>query len=259
MFAGLTDKEREELSRRYGLAFADGPVLPGAVRISDLLNPDVCAGYLDRFGEEIGSPSRRVSASMLAKRYAHVAVSPVLYAMTVYGKGLLLDARDCWLVSPSEERVAAGGSRFPDLAVTSLTVVVPEAGNRREWRERVVRGMFAEHLALLFRVLAAEGPAAPATLWENAAVRIGPVYEGRLEDAETAAEISRIQEDYEYVTLAGDGSLFGERRNPFVPCMNPATPGAPGPTRRRQRRTCCHYDEISSEYCLACPKVARNR
>lgn len=260
MPAELTEQEREFLSRRFGLIFADGASLhEDPVPVADLLEPETCAAYLDRFAEEIGSPSRRVTASMLAKRYAFLALSPVLYAMTIHGKGLKLDLGSCGLVFPPKSPDAQGGSRFPNLVVAKLPVVEPEAGKRREWREEIVRGIFAGHLSLLVRALASVGKAPPATLWENAAVRIVPIYEDALENANGPEEASRIRDDYAYVARADGASLFGERRNPLLPFTDPAAFGVPGRSRVRVRRTCCHYDEISSEYCRACPKVSRNR
>ncbi|MFK4301723.1 ferric iron reductase protein FhuF [Paenibacillus sp. RC254] len=54
----------------------------------DLLDATQCAMYLDRLAGLHDFSARRVTASVLAKRYGFLIVSPALYAMSVYNKML---------------------------------------------------------------------------------------------------------------------------------------------------------------------------
>ncbi|MGG4143059.1 IucA/IucC family C-terminal-domain containing protein [Paenibacillus algorifonticola] len=221
----------------------------------DLLDLEKCKSYLDRLASEIGAPTRRVAASMLAKRYAFLYVAPVLYAMTVYNKGLPLTLNNCRLASPDESESKVSGSKFPNLSMDGLEITEPEAGKRLEWREQMLRQLFAEHLSPLFRSLSVAGKVPLAILWENAFVRVAPLYEDGLEEAEgDPSVIQRLHDDFEFMTETAPAALFGERRNPLAKFAKPTKAGMAGEMLTSIRQTCCFYYEMSSEYCRACPK-----
>ncbi|WP_087571715.1 ferric iron reductase [Paenibacillus sp. MY03] len=246
----LSQEERRELPGEFRMIEdgADLPPLLADVRVSELLNKELCGDYLDWLGKHIGALSRRVTASMLAKRYGYLLVAPVLHAMTGFNKGLMLTPMQCRLISPDYSGCAAGKSSFPELAVEGLTVTVPLAGEREKWREDVLCGLFADHAAPLFKTLSECARVPMAILWENAAVRIAPPYE------EEEFEGPHAEEDYVYMSSPSSASLFGEKRNPLAKFMGGAA-RASGIYSARPRLTCCLYYEMAPEYCRKCPKV----
>lgn len=248
----LTKPEWEELGDRFNFT-PEGMVQPTTSFIfsTDLLDREKCETYLDRFASEIGSPSRRVTASMLAKRYAYLTVTPVLYAMTAYNKGLHLTLGNCRLAAPHED---VSKSKFPNLSFEELSVTEPEAGKRIEWRNQVVSQLFESHLSQVFRSLSIAGQVPMAILWENALVRIIPIYEEGLEEEQDPSVMLRFQDDFQFISQTAPASLFGERRNPFEKFMRAVNAGAADNMVAYTRQTCCFYYEMSPEYCRACPK-----
>lgn len=247
-WSGLSSMEREGLPGGLGLAGqeVDAPVL-FSVSVAELQDTERCAEYLDRLGAHIGSPNRRVSASMLAKRYAHLAITPVLHGITWYQKGIRLSPDDCVLVCRDYSSFSREMSKFPELMVRDLSIAVPEKGARTLWRETMLTELFAGHVTPLFRVLSEAGGVPMAILWENAAVRIAPLYEDEL-DAEQA------RDDYGYIARHAPADVFGQRKHPLLPYLEAETATAEA-FAARGRKTCCLYYEMAPEYCRKCPKV----
>lgn len=255
MSATLSKSEWGNLKSRYNFSYEDSTdSADRSIYSRNLLNKELCETYLDRLGSEIASPSRRVTASMLAKRYAYLVVAPVLYAMTVYNKNLTMTLDNCRLVTPSDSEFNVTKSKFPNLSFEEPSVTEPVAGKRKEWRDQVIRELFAEHISPLFRALSMVGGIPIVILWENAMVRIAPLYEDGLEEETNQAILQRLHEDFTFITQTAPASLFGERRNPFKKFMSKTNIGTMSELPDI-RQTCCFYYEMSSaEYCRACPK-----
>ncbi|WP_054025207.1 IucA/IucC family C-terminal-domain containing protein [Bacillus sp. FJAT-28004] len=255
MSAKLSKSEWGNLKSRYHFSYENNTHSADRFIYSrNLLNKELCETYLDSLASEIGSPSRRVTASMLAKRYAFLVVAPVLYAMTVYDKNLLLKLDNCRLVSPSDSEFNVTKSKFPNLSFEEPSVTEPVAGKRKEWRDHVLRQLFAEHISPLFHALSLFGGIPLVILWENVMVRMAPIYEDGLEEETNPAILQRLHEDFTFITQTAPGSIFGERRNPFTKFMSKTNIGTMSELPDI-RQTCCFYYEMSSaEYCRACPK-----
>jgi ferric iron reductase protein FhuF len=256
----LTEAEWESLASRFSLTKGDidRPSLH-SVPSGRLLEREACGRYLDALSLEIGSPSRRVTASMLAKRYAFVCVSPVLYAMTMFDKGLRLSLEHCRLESYLDRGGDSGNSRFPNYSLAGLEVWKPAPGSRREWREALLLELFAGHLSPLFAALSDLAKVPAAILWENAAVRILPLYEEAADKETDMAARHRIREDFEYIASTAPGSLFGQRTNPLRRFLGSRDCTGSADAQARTRLTCCLYYEMSAEYCRACPLPQRRK
>ncbi|MFD0586505.1 IucA/IucC family C-terminal-domain containing protein [Paenibacillus sp. GCM10027627] len=246
MRSTLTEEEWAYLSSRFGLTAGSGSKQPSisSVTTGELLDLRQCEAYLDQWGAEIGSPSRRATASMLAKRYAFLLLAPALYAMSVWNKELQASAAHCVLELPNE----GSASKFPNLVLKETFVSAPEAGKRKEWREETISKLFAGHFSLLLRTLSEAGHVPRAILWENAFVRIAPLYEDEIEEQRHPSVSERLHDDFQFIIRKASANLYGERRHPFSGFV----PGG-------NRVTCCLYYEMAPEYCRACPKPLGSR
>ncbi len=249
-FLFLTPKEWEELPSRFVMDAKEieRPLL-SSILASELLDKENCVRYLDWLGAHIGAPSRRVTASMLAKRYAYLVIAPVLHAMTGYNKGLGLSLDNCRLITPDYSGILPERTKFPELLLDGQEAMmsIPPVGERLSWRYKTLKRLFSSHISPLFKALAEAGGVPQAILWENAAVRIAPVYEDVL-------SIETAREDYNYIVSGAPAELFGERRNPLSAFLEPASPKVAF-LAERVRKTCCLYYEMAPEYCRKCPKA----
>ncbi|MED1793254.1 IucA/IucC family C-terminal-domain containing protein [Brevibacillus nitrificans] len=227
------------------------PIHPAA----HLLDEEKCAGYLDQMTAFMASPSRKVTASLLAKRYAFLTVAPTLYAMTMYNKGLDASIGNYSLVLSEQ----SSDPWLSHMGIRTLAVSSPTDGCRNEWRDRVLAGLFAENIAPVWRNLSKLARIPRTILWENAAVRLFSLYEKRMEKEATGEIIERIRDDFSYLVKLAPPALFGEDSHPFAPFYGeePAVHASNRPARIR--KTCCYYYQVAKEedYCDACPRANR--
>lgn len=231
----------------------EGKQLIQAAAMNKLLQHEHCEQYLTWLAQHIGSPSLRIAGSMLIKRYAFLLVSPVLYAMTYYNKGILLRESSLQLVTLKNEPDHLRRSLFPDLLLPQkqLQVTEPEHNNREQWRECIIRELFEHHLSPLMRTVAAVSSISSATLWENVMVRIAPLYEE--DDTADLALLERIKDDFSYIVSQAPGELYAMRKNPFTVFTQRTDDN--GIEAKPKRLTCCLYYLMAPEYCRKCPKT----
>ncbi len=235
------------------LAGTDSPGLP----MAQVLDPEHCVALLDELGPRIGSPSRAITASMLGKRYAFLATGAFLYAMSVYDQALDLSLGNV-LVDPRHDGKLW---RSHLLLRDSGTHAAPEdATQRLAWRDAAIERLFGVHLASFWTALCAASRLAPRILWENTAVRVYALYEGRMPDDATPAQRARIDADFAYLVGDAPGSLFGLDHNPLARYFHPRTRLADEDRSVRFRKTCCLYYMLpAGEYCRACPLDRKKR
>lgn len=261
--AALTGLQWQELTRQFSIqpCAASNDVIY-AVRASELLDRSGCGAYLDWLGESIGSPSRQVTASTLIKRYARCAAASVLYAMSVYNRGLWLEAEQAVIETPGSTRPAVIQLPRLSLAVWQVTVPADSAEARRRWRDSLVQHLFSTHLSPLLEMLSTTARLPISVLWENTAVRILPMFERAYAAAVQSGEpetAARIREDSQAVVFNSPGRWFNAGHNPLGRFAR-AESGLHEeltimPVRRR---TCCLYYKVAAEYCQACP-ITENR
>ena len=180
-----------------------------------------------------------------------MTLMPVLYAMTFYNKGLDADIGNCHVESLFRE----DGVWLPELRLTDCQVSIPAENDRREWRDQVLRSLFAGNIAKLWRAFSRANRVSAATLWENTAVNLFWLYEKRIGEAASPVQQLRIQEDYDYL-LSAPGDLFGEKTNPLVKFDSAKVQHPEYEQPLRIRKTCCLYylTEGERSYCSICPK-----
>jgi len=197
-----------------------------------------------------------VTASLFSKRYAFLLVSPGLYAMTMFNKGLDLSVGNCRVESGYRDE-----AWIPNLRLTEVRVTQPASGHRCEWRDGVIQGIFAGHLAKIWRAVSAAARIPLSILWENTAVYVYALYERRIAEEADGERRFRMQEDFEYLVRDAPAVLFGEEHNPlaryYLPTGSVASSVAGSDKPVRIRKTCCFYYKVGSDYCPACPKAQR--
>ncbi|WP_342417667.1 IucA/IucC family C-terminal-domain containing protein [Paenibacillus sp. FSL R10-2782] len=245
---------------------------------ADLLEATPCAMYLDRLAGLHDFSSRKVTASVLAKRYGFLIVSPVLHAMSVYNKMLEVGIAECTIQSAFVK-----DTWLPRLHLNRLLVTECDIGKKGEdggdisleqrhaWRDHVIQHVFAEHLALVWRSVSAVASISRTVLWENTAIYVYALYENRIRQELKSEDRLRMEEDFKYLTCEAPAHLFGERQNPLARYFgSPRSERAAVPVTEsvsiaptaavkavRVRKTCCYFYQMKEKgsYCPTCPKI----
>ncbi|HLU02590.1 MAG TPA: IucA/IucC family C-terminal-domain containing protein [Advenella sp.] len=250
--AGFEANQWQVLTTRFMLIDASERHPAYSAPMADLLDPARCTMLLRDIGPIIGSPTLKVTASLLGKRIAFLSTAAALYAMTVFDKGLDLSLRNTVLEYQHDGKWQ---SRMP---LIDLTVTRPHPGERRQWREQIVRQLFAENLALVWTALSASSGVSPKILWENLAVRIYSQYERHMIASAGPDKLARIQEDFDYL-LHAPASVFGVKDNPLAQ-YHFAHTRCDGKLVR-VRKTCCFYLRATTPpaYCSVCPLTCKRK
>ncbi|WP_040676419.1 IucA/IucC family C-terminal-domain containing protein [Paenibacillus sanguinis] len=222
------------------------------------LEQENCLIYLDELAARLGTDSRPIAASMLAKRYAALSAVPFFYALTCYDRALELPLHAVLL------RVGegAGVPWLKGLSVCGELFATSPAGRTRElWRLEAAERYLRLHLTPLWQALSRYSGLPETILWENTAVRIYSLYEKKLPAAVGQVGAARIAEDLHFLLKELSAEAFGQRRQPLAFFYGAegetgAAPESESP-QPRVRKTCCLYHRVSAkaDFCTACPKV----
>ncbi|MHB2247999.1 IucA/IucC family C-terminal-domain containing protein [Pseudomonas fitomaticsae] len=222
-----------------------------SVRATALLDEEVCVQLLDRLGPVISSPTRAITASLLAKRFSFLATGACLYAMSVCDQGLMLSLEDCVIEYGHDEGLWTSSMPMPERAPTRY-----DAGEREAWRAEVVTALFAGVLAPLWQMFNRVSGISRRILWENTAVRVYSLYEKRMSKVQDPQIRQRQEADFHWLLNEAPPELFGLDYNPLTHFRRPPTPMEEGGSVRF-RRTCCFYYRACDpvEYCSTCPLI----
>lgn len=245
----LSSKQQQVLNDSFGLIEASQYHNDCCIWLPKLLDHEQCEKLLHQLTPLIHSPSLKVTASLLSKRFAFLATSSSLYAMTVYDAGLNMSAENCYLDYRYEQRLWR--SKMP---LNSLQVNYSKANTRVEWRDNVLSSLFANNLALLWQVLKEVTNIHPRILWENTAVRVYSLYEKKM-NISCPIIRSRIADDYDYLLHKAPPELFGIDYNPLTRYNLPKISLVKSEKQIRFRKSCCFYYKATDpeEYCSNCP------
>ncbi|MBD3922465.1 (2Fe-2S)-binding protein [Paenibacillus sp. PR3] len=245
-------EELNVLMDDYRLAIEPSEDRTYSIAAVDLLDPDQCLAYIERLKDIYETDSQMATASMFAKRYSYLTIASGLYAMSLFNKGLDYSIENCHL-----ESIRQGAAWLPKVRLAQWEAHTPERC-RNEWRDRVIKNIFADNLAKAWRALAKTAKISPAILWENTAIYVYYLYENRLEQGATPKQIARIRDDYEYLLNEAPAHLFGESNNPLTRFNTPKRLTAASEEPVRLRKTCCFYYVVADDpedYCHSCPKI----
>lgn len=242
----LTDEERAYLHTAFrlrSLAQADARSVRGEM----MRDEQVCRDVLERVMPLTGAPDLAIAASLLSKRIAFLASGSVLYAMSVFDKGLLIS------LSRSRLEYAHDQGLWTSSLPVEVVATDYAAGARDAWREAVTGALFREFFSPLWQSLSQVSGVPEHILWENTAVRIYSLYQGRMEGLDEEQE-KRQQADFAWLLEDAAPALFGLPWNPLKRFRRPLQKSATG-KMVRFRRTCCFYYKAVQpvEYCHNCP------
>ncbi|MEN4569143.1 IucA/IucC family C-terminal-domain containing protein [Pantoea agglomerans] len=242
----LTPEEHGFLQKTFGLralAEADARSVP----LEYVFDAQCCGELLRRVMPLTGAPDMAIAASLFAKRLAFLATGNVLYAMSVFDKGLPLSLSSCRLEYAHDDGLWT--SSLP----TDITATGYLPGERDTWRENVAEALFSGFLSPVWQSLAQVSGLPVQILWENTAVRVFSLYQGRMNKLDEE-QTQRQHADFNWLTGQASPSLFGLPWNPLKRFYRPFQQNAEGEPVRF-RRTCCFYYKATkpAEYCLNCP------
>ncbi|MGG7445393.1 IucA/IucC family C-terminal-domain containing protein [Kosakonia oryzendophytica] len=234
--------------RLRSLAQADERSVPASAMLDD----DTCRAVLQRVMTFMGAPDLAIAASLLAKRLAFLASGNVLYAMTVFDKGLPLS------LTASRLEYAHDNGVWRSSLPVDVTTTQAASGERETWRAEIVSTLFKGYFAPLWQSLARVSGLPEAILWENTAVRVYSLYQGRMETLDAVQE-QRRQADFHWLLEQAEPEQFGLAWNPLKRFRRPLQNNAAGQAVRF-RRTCCFYYKASQpvEYCHNCPLLKKS-
>lgn len=246
----LTPEEHAFLRQTFRLrviAGADARSMPA----EHVLDEQRCRALLHRVMPLTGAPDMAIAASLFSKRLAFLATGNVLYALSVFDKGLKLS------LSSSRLEYAHDNGLWTSSLPADIGATGYLPGERDAWREGVVASLFSGFLSPVWQSLAQVSGLPVQILWENTAVRVFSLYQGRMSGLDEKQE-QRREADFNWLIGQASPSLFGLPWNPLKRFRRPLHQNAAGQSVRF-RRTCCFYYKATdpAEYCLNCPLCRR--
>jgi len=242
----LAPAERAYLQAHFRLR-RSGEADIRSLTASALLDAETCRRMLTTIMPLTGAPDLAITASLFVKRLAFLTTGNVLYAMSVFDKGLILSLSETQL-----EYAHDNGLWTSSLSADITESLAPDRG-REQWRAVIVGALFKDFLSPLLNSLSQVSGIPLQILWENIAVRVYSLYQGRMDSLDPQQE-QRRQTDYNWLLTQADESVFGLPWNPLKRFNRPLKQNIAG-KKIRFRRTCCFYYKATSpvEYCHNCP------
>jgi len=246
----LTPAERTYLQTAFRLrTLSEADVR--SLTASALLDAETCRRMLTTVMPLTGAPDLAIAASLFVKRLAFLTTGNVLYAMSVFDKGLILSLSD------SRVEYAHDNGLWTSSLPADMTESVAPADEREQWREMIVGALFKDFLSPVLTILSQVSGIPLHILWENIAVRVYSLYQGRMEGLDPQQE-QRRQTDYDWLLTQADAAIFGLPWNPLKRFNRPPKQNGAG-EKIRFRRTCCFYYKATrpAEYCHNCPLLIK--
>jgi|UPI00056B196E ferric iron reductase protein FhuF len=244
-----TDWNTAVLEQKYRISFADEINAPLVFSAEGLLRKETSMMFLRQVGEQIGSPGSVVTASLFFKRFLAL-MTGALHAMSHDSVGLQLSLANVVLTGEKSWSI-------PRFVLLDQSVSRPEDGSRAQWREQVVRELFAGTIQPLIAALCAATSVKAHVLWAHASYLVHFYYK-RWQDAAESAELKRqIADDYHYLTKAADPSVFGLKKGQPLDTSYTMIPHPSGKGEPIQiRHQCCfQYRLEGGRCCYTCPHL----
>lgn len=248
MLSNLTDNEANELSKfRFINQISEGR---GSIAVIELFDHTTLIEHLNNIGKLIGSPTQRVTASLLTKRMAFYAVIH-LYTMSVLNKRLNVDIKKMKLVEKENDLLW-----LPDFYLGDC-IVSESYGNRTQWRETIVEDLFTHFFHPLIEALREATRFSKMVMWENIAIYIFWLYETIMKEEKDIEIKQRAEDDFRYILQEAEGSLFGPYlQNPLARFNGEKIYREEFNEWIRVRKTCCLSNLLNAKdgkRCKTCP------
>lgn len=245
-------EELHVLTKDYRLALERSADHSFSIHAIDLLEPYILLDYLNEVSTLLNASTRIVAASLFSKRYSYLMIASSLYAMTMFDKAFDYSIENCYIDYSKDEQLW-----LPNLRLAHWDISQPVDGKREEWRDQVIRHIFAENIAVVWRSMSKTAPISKSVLWENTSIYVYWLYEKRMSEGATAEQKMRIEDDFRYLLKAAPAHLFGETLNPLAKFDQPKMLTAKSDEPIRIRKTCCLYYQtcVEEDYCSTCPKL----
>lgn len=220
-----------------------------------LLDIQQCVYTLETIMPELGAPDLKVTASLVIKRIAFLALAPTLYAMSVYNKGLNLSLDNSVFEYQLDNRIWQNGMPVKNTEVS----LAPD--EREQWRDKVLQRVFAEHLTRLVTLFHQVTGVPQRILWENIAVRVFSIYERRILPNVPCTLKSAAEQDLAFLVDADTQQIFAMDENPLTRFYRKKRLFGEPPQPVRMRRTCCFYYQATEPevYCSNCPLLLKQK
>lgn len=250
---GVLSKAEWETLAQFGLKHQSQAQVEHSIESIDLLDREKCLAILEHIMPSLGAPDLKVTASLVIKRIAFLALAPTLYAMSIYNKGLNLAINNSVFEHQLDNRLWKNGTPIKN---TGVSLVLD---NRTMWRDDVLRQVFTGHLTQLVQMFHQTTGVAERILWENIAVRVFSIYERRILNHATGKVKTRAETDFSYLLDAKTHKIYGLDENPLIRFYRKTMMFGDPPKPVRMRRTCCFYYQATEPevYCSNCPLLLK--
>nr|WP_247739054.1 IucA/IucC family C-terminal-domain containing protein [Bacillus sp. 165] len=152
---------------------------------------------------------------------------------------------------------------FIDYKYTKLAVYIPSGisevcwkGERNEWRNEIIRKLFAEHLTIIIEALSHETKLPRSTMWAHIAFYVHVMYKKWIEKEKNEVLKKQLQEDFYFLVHKAPAKWFGE-----IGC-NPLKIQFchfPHPVEKNEsvvlRKVCC-MNYKAGRTCYTCPRIS---
>lgn len=252
MQSAFSIQEWEELKKyRLTTETQEHSYSPLMITLDNLLQRDCLHDFLHQITAHIGSPTIKVTASMLTKRFAFL-VAAQLYAMTVFNKQIRVPLGEMQLITDPNDPLWLPVFYINKAQSTSVT------DNRDAWRKDVISSFFAEQLSPIVDNVQKVSKQSHHVLWENISIYIYWLYETVIMATDQEDTKRRAKSDFQYLTEEAPVHVFGAcGENPiathfhakqFIPHLGEEV---------RVRTTCCYFYTLTGtkDRCKICPQT----
>jgi len=214
-----------------------------------LLHKEEGKRFLREAGNQMGSPSYVVTASLFFKRFLSL-LSAALYCMSVRSVELNASLPNVTISGETDWKLPcfylkeAGGWR-------------PVPGERDSWRTQVTERLFRDTIRPLISALASASGIHANVLWAHAAYIVHYYYDEWLREAETEELRQQIADDFRFLTKEADPKWFGRKDGNPLDVSHTVIPHPNDSAHPiRIRKQCCFQYRLSGgKCCYTCPML----
>lgn len=225
-------------------------------RLTDLLNPQLVADYLDCYTRIARTEDRQVAAAFTA---SWIGAIPLAFQ---YGLSTYNTAADFSLSNLSLLLWEHNGRARVDFVLErwAETLGPFDAEARQSWLRQQWMDLYKGQLAPLLMKLAEVSGIAETQLWGQWPSRFYREQQWLAEELAEPVLRKRVKDDYQLLRDEADASqVFGCRRNPFAVTIVHLDPLVPNRLTVMKSACCQFYRVEGQDYCYTCPRLTRQQ